>query len=230
MARPGVGVAGQFCGPLHHLLRRVTVLTCQWPPLRAPLWLWLHTHPFRRACLISTASPYCTGRARTGIWTRSGGAPEGRRPAGRSRRLASIRGSARAGAGGGHGARRAAACSCPAGDGCAPAGFAGPIGAFHLNRHQTAGRVLSSADAGTGRVADPQLAAAVLAPGPDAAVGHPGHAEPAARRDRDDIPQVHRLAIRAGDLTRPDWSIALCGVASIRSPSWSRGRLTPAAT
>jgi hypothetical protein len=48
MARPGVGVAGQFCGPLHHLLRRVTVLTCQWPPLRARLWLWLHTHPFRR--------------------------------------------------------------------------------------------------------------------------------------------------------------------------------------
>jgi hypothetical protein len=90
MACPGMGIVGQFRRPLHHLLGRVTVLACQWPPLGSRLWL--HTHLFRRARSLcppgavsprggrtrapaaGTASPYCTGPVQTGLWAGPGGA------------------------------------------------------------------------------------------------------------------------------------------------------------
>src|ERR1019366_2589337 len=62
MTRPGMGIAGQFRGTLHHVLRLVTVLARQWPPLGPRLLL--HTSTLSPDRLHSAASAWSGRTAR----------------------------------------------------------------------------------------------------------------------------------------------------------------------
>src|SRR6266571_6519133 len=60
VAGPGMGIPGQFRGPLHHLLRHMAVVAFQRPPPRSLFWLHVFFFLMIRRPPRSTLFPYTT--------------------------------------------------------------------------------------------------------------------------------------------------------------------------